>query len=361
MLPEAPMARMPGLNNGDSAMAAADERWLHKRVAMLAYPDANGLDVTGPLQLFASATRYMDRFLAVDDPATRVAYDTVLVAPAAGPVRISAGFEVMAHGIDDVLGDIDTLLVAGGDGQAEVVRQPAVLDWLRGMAPQVRRIGSVCTGAFVLAAAGLLDGRRATTHWRACDALAAAYPEIEVEPDALHVCDGGVYTSAGVTAGMDLALALIEEDCGRRIALATAREVVMFLKRPGGQSQFSAHLAAQAAQETPIGAVQAWIVDHPDVDLSVETLAARAAMSPRNFARVFARQTGTTPAKFVEGARVDAARRALEHSGDGLPAVAAACGFGHVETMRRVFHRHLGISPQDYRRRFAAAPAALAS
>jgi transcriptional regulator GlxA family with amidase domain len=224
----------------------------------------------------------------------------------------------------------------------------------------VRRLGSVCTGAFILAAAGLLDGRRATTHWRYCAELAATYPAIIVEPDALHIRDGAVTTSAGVTAGMDLALALLEEDCGRRLALATAREIVAFLKRPGGQSQFSTHLEAQAA-DLPVRGLQEWILSSLAQDLSVEALAARTAMSPRHFARVFARETGTTPAKFVERARIEAARRVLESSALSLDVVAERCGFGHQETMRRVFQRHLKVAPQAYRRRFRApAPASWA-
>ena len=327
--------------------------WTTKRVAVFAYPDANSLDVVGPLQVFASATRYMRRFMAADDPAPRIAYRAEIIGPAAGPVAMSAGFDVVAaHGIGRLPRNLDTLLVAGGDGREVVEHDPAVLDWLRRAAPRVRRVGSICTGAFVLAAAGLLDGRRATTHWRFADELAARYPAVTVEPDALHVRDGKIVTSAGVTAGMDLALALLEEDCGRPVALATARETVMFLKRPGGQSQFSAHLAAQSETVPPIAALQRWILDNLDADLSVEALAARATMSPRNFARVFAKTAGATPAKFVERARVDAARRALEESRDPVVAIAHRYGFGHPETMRRVFQRHLKVAPQDYRQRF---------
>jgi len=337
-------------------------RWPTKRIAVLAYPDANSLDVVGPLQVFASANRYMRRYMAADDPGPRISYVTEILGPTAGPVRMSAGFDlVAARGIGEVSGGLDTLLVAGGDGEADMVRDPRVIDWLDRMAPRVRRIGSICTGAFILAAAGLLDGRRATTHWRQCGRLAAEYPAVAVEPDALHVRDGSVYTSAGVTAGMDLALALLEEDCGRRTALATAREIVAFLKRPGGQSQFSAHLEAQTSERVPLVDLRHWILDNLTEDLSVEALVDRAAMSPRNFARVFARETGTTPAKFVERARVDAARRALEESAEPLAVIAERCGFGHMETMRRVFQRRLKVAPQDYRRRFPTTRAALAS
>ncbi|MDJ0950379.1 MAG: GlxA family transcriptional regulator [Alphaproteobacteria bacterium] len=343
-------------------MPTSASRWPTRRIAVLAYPEANSLDVVGPLQVFASATRYMRLYMAADDPAPRISYVTEILGPRAGPLEMSAGFDLVAgRGIDRVSGGLDTLLVAGGDGHAAMARDQRVLAWLRGMAPRVRRVGSICTGAFVLAAAGLLDGRRATTHWRHCGRMAEAFPAVAVEPDALHVRDQGVYTSAGVTAGMDLALALLEEDCGRPLALATAREIVAFLKRPGGQSQFSAHLEAQAAEPAPLRGLQDWILESLTEDLSVEALAARAAMSPRNFARVFVRETGWTPAKFVELARVDAARRALEESAEPLTVIAERCGFGHPETMRRVFQRHLKVAPQDYRRRFQTAPAALAS
>ncbi len=336
--------------------------WTPKRIAVFAYPGANSLDVVGPLQVFASATSYLRGLTAADDLRRRIDYRTEIIAPATGPVLMSAGFEVVAaHGIGRRPRGIDTLLVAGGGGREGAERDPAILDWLRRTAPHVRRIGSICTGAFILAAAGLLDGRRATTHWRFASELAARYPAITVEPDALHVSDGDVYTSAGVTAGMDLALALLEADCGRATALATARETVMFLKRPGGQSQFSAHLAAQTEDTPGLDDMRRWILDNLDADLSVAALAARAAMSPRNFARVFTRTAGATPAKFVERARVDAARRALEDSSQSVVAIARRYGFGHPETMRRVFQRHLKVAPQDYRRRFRAPATAMAS
>ena len=342
-------------------MPTSSTRWPRKRVAVLAYPDANSLDVVGPLQVFGSATRYMKRHMADEDRSPRIVYEPEIIGPKAGPLRMSAGFDlVAARGIGEVTSGLDTLLVAGGDGHADAMRDERVLAWLHRMAPQVRRFGSICTGAFVSAAAGLLDGRRATTHWRYCSDLAEAFPAVTVEPDALHVEDDHIYSSAGVTAGMDLALSLVEEDCGRRTALATAREIVAFLKRPGGQSQFSAHLEAQTSEETPMRALQDWILDNLGRDLSVEALADHAAMSPRTLARVFVRDCGTTPAKFVERARVDAARRALEDTTDPLTVVAERYGFGHAETMRRVFQRHFNIAPQDYRRLFRAAPAARA-
>ena len=320
-----------------------------RHIAILAYPGANCIDVVGPLQVFSSASITMHE----DHPSPACTYVNEVLGPRAGPLRMSAGFDLIAaRGIDQVSGGIDTLLVAGGQGHADMVHEKRLLDWLRRMAPRVRRFGSICTGAFVLAAAGLLDGRRATTHWRHCTRLADEYPGVTVEPDALHIHDGDVYTSAGVTAGIDLALALVEEDCGRRMALTTARDIVAFLKRPGGQSQFSTHLAAQTSEETPLGDLQDWILGNLGANLSVDALAERAAMSPRTFARTFVTETGTTPAKFVERARIDAARRALEDSTDPVTVIADRCGFGHAENMRRVFQRQLNVAPQDYRRRF---------
>jgi transcriptional regulator GlxA family with amidase domain len=222
-------------------------------------------------------------------------------------------------------------------------------------AGRARRVASVCTGAFLLAEAGLLDGRRATTHWYACDELARRYPAITVDPEPIYVRDGDVATSAGVTAGMDLALALVEEDLGRDTALTVARWLVLFLRRAGNQAQFSSQLAAQVADRDALCELRAWIADHPGEDLSVETLAARVALSPRHFARAFREEVGVTPGRYVERVRLEAARRRLEESGDPIGAVAAACGFGTPETMRRAFLRALGVGPAEYRRRFCTA------
>jgi transcriptional regulator GlxA family with amidase domain len=253
------------------------------------------------------------------------------------------------HGPDT---QIDTLLVAGTPDFAVADTLTEFQAWLRRRAPEVRRYGSVCTGAFFLGAAGLLDGKQVTTHWAHAAELAARYPAAHVEPDRIYVQDGPLYTSAGVTAGIDLALMLIEEDHGRELALSVARHLVMFLKRPGGQSQFSAHLAAQVATESRIQSVQHWIVDNLSADMSLAALAARAGMSVRNFSRVFQSETGGTPADFVEMVRVDAARRLLEDSETPLQRVASRCGFGAADTMRRAFIRRIGTGPQDYRSRF---------
>lgn len=317
---------------------------------MLAYPDAQMLDVTGPLEIFAAASRRLEADgRAVDRPA----YRTEFVAPEAGPVRMSSGIElVAARSCYALRGPVDTLMVAGGQGCQRAAKDGDLIAWLRRTAPRPRRLASVCTGALLLAEAGLLDGRRATTHWAYCDEMAARYPAIRFDADPIFVRDGRVYTSAGVTSGIDLALALVEEDHGRALALEVARWMVVFLKRPGGQSQFSAQLNSGLPERDPLRSVQSHIVEHPEADHSVEALAHRAAMSPRHFARVFAAEVGTTPARFVERARVDAARRALEDSDAGVEAVARACGFGSAETMRRAFMRTLRVAPAEYRGRF---------
>lgn len=323
-----------------------------RRVAMLAFPDAQILDVTGPLEVFARTARWLQDAGLAPEPV----YSVELVARRRGALPTSSGLALVAtRALDELRPPIDTLLVAGGIGVREALADRALLAWLRRMAPRARRLASVCTGAFLLAEAGLLDGRRATTHWSACTLLARRYPKVRVDPEPIFVRDGTVWTSAGVTAGMDLALALVEQDHGRATALAVARELVLFLKRPGGQSQFSAQLAAQAAEREPLRELQAWIADHLDQDLSVASLARRAGMSPRNFARVFAQEVGVTPARFVERARIEAARRRLEESGAGVEAVAAQCGFGSAEGLRRAFLRTLRVSPAQYRQRFRRA------
>lgn len=246
--------------------------------------------------------------------------------------------------------DWHTLLVPGGAGTR--MEDGALVAWLREHAPRARRLVSVCTGAVLLARAGLLDGRRATTHWAYCDTLARNHPEVEVDPEPIYVRDGHVVTSAGVTAGIDLALALVEEDLGRDTALTVARHLVVFLRRPGNQAQFSAHLSAQTARSEPLREVQRWISEHPGDDLSVESLAARARLSPRHFARSFQAETGMTPGKYVDRVRIEHARRLLEDTSDGVEEISRACGYGTPEAMRRAFVKALGTAPAEYRRRF---------
>ena len=307
-----------------------------RRVVIVAFPDVQSLDVTGPAEVFAAG-----------------GYRVEIVAPTAGVVRASSGIALWAdRSLADVRGPIDTLVVAGGAGTRAVMDDEGFVARIRRLAPKCRRVSSVCSGAFVLAAAGLLDGRRATTHWGWCDLLAESFPTVTVEPDRIFVRDGDVWTSAGVTAGIDLALAMVEDDQGRDVALGVARLLVVFLKRPGGQSQFSAQLAGQLAERQPLGDLQGWIADHLDEDLSVERLADRAAMSVRNFSRTFAREVGVTPARFVERVRVEGARRLLEESTLSVDEIARRCGFGTAETMRRTFLRGLHVTPTEYRRRF---------
>jgi transcriptional regulator GlxA family with amidase domain len=265
---------------------------------------------------------------------------------------------VAETGLGQVRGPIDTLVVAGGTGVLALEGDEPFLERLRTLAGRSRRVAGVCTGAFLLAAAGLLEGRRATTHWASCALLARRHPGTVVDPDPIFVRDGDLITSAGVTAGMDLALALVEEDLGRDVALATARWLVLFLKRPGGQAQFSAQLAAQVADREPLRELQEWLPDNLGEDLSVPALARRACMSERNFARAFRGETGMTPAAYVEMARVESARIALETSNVPVETVARQAGFGTVETMRRAFRRRVGVSPNSYRGRFRSEAAA---
>jgi transcriptional regulator GlxA family with amidase domain len=325
-------------------------------VVVLTYPGMELLDVAGPCAVFESLELAPGRPAEDDAPGYRIE----VVSAGCGPhVTSSCRIAVVADGdYRSLRGEIDTLLIPGGEGVWRAAQDERLLGWLRRTAPRVRRIASVCNGAFILAAAGLLDGRKATTHWQWCSQLARDYPNVEVEGDSIFVRDGGVYTAAGVTAGMDLALALVEEDHGPDAAMRIARYLVMFVRRPGGQSQFSTLLELQAAERRPIRDLQAWIGEHPSEDLSVESLAARVHMSPRNFARVFRDEVGQTPAKFVERVRVEAARRRLEESESGLDRVARDCGFGGADSMRRSFLRVLRVAPSEYRDRFPSGPVA---
>ena len=317
-------------------------------VAMLAYPKAQILDITGPLEVFARTSRWLE-----DHTGRRVpAYAVELVAARRGPLETSGGLRLIAARTYRELRHVDTLLVAGGIGYEAALTDAELLAWLRARAKVVPRIGSICTGALILARAGLLDGRSATTHWGYCDRLARNAPRTRVEPDALYVQSGRVYTSAGVTAGMDMALAMVEQDWGKATALAVARELVMFVKRPGGQSQFSHFLEAQQRDDR-FGDLELWMLEHLDADLSVEQLARRCSMSERHFARLFAARIGRPPATHVARLRIDAARRRIEEGAARLKDVARDCGFGDEQRLRRAFRRSLGVTPQDYRQRFA--------
>ena len=310
-----------------------------RRIAFLAYDDVQSLDVTGPVEVFSMACRHVPGAYAVE-----------VLTPGGADVRTSSGLRLGGTPLDEE--PLDTLVVAGGVGVRAAVADDDLVAWVRRASGRARRTASVCSGTFLLARAGLLDGRRATTHWDSCEELARRFPAIDVDPDPIYVRDGDVWTSAGVTAGMDLALALVEQDHGPEVAVAVARRLVLFLRRPGGQAQFSAGLAAQAAVRAPLRELQGWMADHLDEDLSVAALAARAHMSPRTFARAFAREVGLTPAAYVEALRVERARGALETTDLPVDAVARACGFGTVETLRRAFGRRVGVAPAAYRDRF---------
>ncbi|MEM9175707.1 MAG: DJ-1/PfpI family protein, partial [Myxococcota bacterium] len=323
-----------------------------RSIVMVVYPGVQLLDVVGPLEVFAAA----DEAVAPGANAAR-AYALTIVGSEPGAARASSGLSIgVDRAYEDLPSEIDTLIVAGGHGTARAFVDPRVVEAVRAGAARARRTCSVCTGAFVLAAAGLLDGRRATTHWGSAPALARLFPTVDVDPDPIFVRDGDVWTSAGVTAGMDLALALVEDDLGRELALEVSRRMVFFLKRPGGQSQFSAQLEGQVPDRDPLRALQTFIVEHPAEDHAVERLAARVSMSPRNFSRVFAKQVGQSPGRFVERVRVEAARRRLEETVGTVDAVASDVGFGTAETMRRAFLRQIGVGPAAYRERFNGTP-----
>ncbi len=334
-----------------------------KRILMVAAAPAQLLDLAGPAEVFAQAGRLRSGSEPVSVDArgtTDNLYEVELVilpeSPAPAGSNTSAGVSLVAQAsLHAVLADrrpIDTLLVGGGIGARVRVGEPALVAAVRTLSARARRTVSICTGAFLLAEAGLLAGRRATTHWRWCDALARRHPDVRVEPDPIYISDGPIWTSAGITAGIDLALALVEEDHGYDLAVAIARELVMFLRRPGGQSQFSISLAGQTMAPRSMREFLGWLVENLHRRLSVADMASRAGMSERQFARVFVQELGTTPAAMLERLRVEAARRRLEENPQGLAGVAAACGFGSEEAMRRAFGRQIQTSPGTYRSRF---------
>jgi transcriptional regulator GlxA family with amidase domain len=317
-----------------------------RRIEVLAFPDVQLLDVAGPLQVFATAN---DLARMAGRPKI---YEPVTVAVGALTLS-SAGLGLATQPLPAPRSMVDTLIVAGGWGVHTACLDKELVRWIKMRAKDARRVASVCSGAFLLATAGLLDGRRAATHWSRCSEFAQRFPKVKLEADPIFVQDGKMWTSAGITAGSDLALALVEEDQGHELALAVARQLVVFLKRPGGQAQFSAALALQHGNGR-FERLHAWIADHLTADLSVAALAEASGMSERSFVRHYRAATGTTPARAVEQLRVEAARRALEN---GAPVKRAAqrSGFGSEETMRRSFLRHLGASPQAYRERFSSA------
>lgn len=324
-----------------------------RRIAMLVYDECDLLDFAGPSAVFHSAARHLigsghaDELLYVVEP----------LSIDGRPVRTLQGIVVETKAATPLSpGIFDTLLVTGGFLD-HTNCDPRILEWIKGASPQVRRVTSVCCGAFLLGGAGLLDGRRATTHWEDCERLGECFPLTEVQPDAIFVQDGKFWTAAGITAGIDMALAMIEEDHGHRLALMVARNLVVFLKRPGGQSQFSAMLRSQST-DGPLGSLLDWIVDHPRGDLRAEALAERVNMSLRNFYRAFEAVTATSPADWVEMTRVDIAKRLLSQGTEPVQQVAYKAGFASYDTLRKAFARRVGVTPTTYRERFAPQRAA---
>jgi transcriptional regulator GlxA family with amidase domain len=320
---------------------------MSRRVVFLVFPRFQLLDLTGPLEVFSQA----DSLFGTG----RRRYEIDVVALTSEPVAASDGLAVVPRRTLAEAADlpVDTLVVVGGRGVRTAIEEPVYVEWVRAAAARARRVTSVCTGAFLLAAAGLLDGRRVVTHWHACDELSERFPRVLVESDPIFIRDDPIWTSAGVSAGVDLALALVEADHGAEVARAIAKQLVVFVQRPGGQAQFSTQLAAQRPGRDTLREVQAWIADHLDDDLSLPVLARRAALSERHFSRVFRAETGLTVAAYVEAARIEAAQRLLESTRDGLDRIARTCGFGTVETMHRTFNRTVRVTPGEYRRHFS--------
>ncbi len=339
-------ATKPALNH--STHGGPDER----HIVIVTFDAGQILDVTGPLEVFSSASRFL--------PSVR--YRTQVVTTRGGAVRANCGLEFASSAIGDVIGPVDTVVVAGGSGMDQAVTDSELLDQIRRLAADARRVTSVCSGAFLLAAAGLLQGRRATTHWADCGQLEHDYAGVTVDPDAIFVQDGNVWTSAGVTAGIDLALALVADDHGRQAAATVARQLVVYLQRSGGQTQYSTLLAGQAADTEPVRDLLSWLRDHLTEDLSLPALARQVNLSERQFTRVFKAQVGVTAADHVEAVRLESACRLLETTDRTIEQIARTCGFGTPETMNRTFRRRLNTTPGDHRHHFRGdLPASQAS
>lgn len=320
-----------------------------RSIVFIAYPEMGLLDLTGAQTVFWAASRYLTS-------SHLPGYTLRTASLAGGLIHTAEGLAVDTVPLSDFADhSIDTLIVPGAPNILQAVNDSLELvAWLKAASPKAKRTASVCSGAFLLAQAGLLEGRRAATHWAMCDMLKSGFPSIEVDSDAIFIQQGSVWTSAGVSAGIDLALALVEADCGREVALQVARELVVFLKRPGGQAQYSQLLQAQTEDSAAFDDLHVWIAQNLSHEkLTVEVLAQQVQMSPRNFARVYKLKTGRTPAKAVEVLRLEAARRLLEDSERNIDQIARQCGFGEEERMRFTFQRNLGISPRDYRNRFS--------
>ncbi len=320
-----------------------------KRVVMIVYPDAQVLDITGPTEVFSIANRY----LQLHYPNAPKPYKIEWWAKRRGVVAMSSGLELnIQRSYRDDFSSIDTLMVPGGRGLEKAMNDRGLIDFLQNTASSVRRIASVCTGTFLLAKAGLLADKKVTTHWGAAQDLQQQFPELRVEADALYIKQGNTYTSAGVTAGIDLALSLIEEDLGKSIVSHVAKQLVVFLHRPGNQAQFSNVLKQQSSLPGDMSDFHDWLLANLEKAITVETMASQCSLSPRHFARRFAHCMRTTPAKYLESLRVDQARMLLEDGQTSLKTVAYSCGFHSVEQLRRSFSRLLGVTPSDYQMRF---------
>jgi transcriptional regulator GlxA family with amidase domain len=309
-----------------------------RRVVITGPPPVQVLDVTGPLEVFANAA----------------AYDIQVCTPDGGhSLRTNRGIDLgNAMPTSECVGPIDTLIVAGGPGSESGSYDLSFIQWIREAATRARRVASICTGAFMLAEAGLLDGKEAVTHWKFCDRLALEYPKVHVKRDPIYLKDGCIYTSAGITAGIDLSLALVEEDQGHKVSLEIARFLVMFLVRPGGQAQYSHMLSHQATASQPLRELQVWMLEHLRDSMTVESLAERLGVSSRHFTRVCLQETGMNPGQFIDRMRVEAAQQLIDSSKKGLKEVAEACGFHSAEAMRRAFSRVLGVTAAEYASRF---------
>ena len=323
-----------------------------KHIVIIAPPYTSILDIAGPLEVFSKAADYINTYI---HKAAQSYTIHVVSTQSSKTVLTSAGLPIITEGnVKTINYEVDTVLVSGIPNAPDNMVDKATLNWIKDHS-NIRRMGSICAGAFILAEAGLLDGKRATTHWRVCEKLAKYYPKVKVESDPIFVKDGNIYTSAGISTGMDLSLAMVEEDYGKDIALSVARQLVLYLKRPGNQSQFSIVLTHQKVDYQPIREMQEWIIDHLDEDITVELLAEKSSMSPRNFARVFLRESGITPAKYIEKLRLETARRRLEETKLTLDEISNECGVGSADALRRLFLRHMKTTPSDYRRSFATA------
>jgi transcriptional regulator GlxA family with amidase domain len=324
-----------------------------KTIAFVLFDDVLALNIAGPAEVFGSANRLSSKAITL--------YEILYLSTEGGLVRTSSGVSIQTQSIASVdLHQLDTIIVGGGITVAEAMRDDALVAWIARASTLVRRICSVCTGAFILAAAHLLDGRRAVTHWASANDLSMQFPAVQVQLDPIYVNDGNIWTSAGISAGIDLALTLVEADHDRRLSLAVAKDLVVFLHRPGGQAQFSRTLAAQVSVgarniQSRLEALNSWIIEHLDEDLSVERVAEQMGMTPRTFARKFVDWCGRTPAKLIEDLRLEAACRCLEENHIPIKQIAYQCGFGDEERMRRVFLRRLRVQPASYREQFATS------